>query len=137
MKSELPLRLICIDPPALNDGALEFGLQDKQGTLHAGARLPDGALQFDFALNVQTGDAVKFSGSFAHGTKDAPFVYLGLRPAQAGAAWIKRIKVTLKGITPAMVDDAIAQNKPLQATVSGQGAASVPLLSGWAKQKQA
>lgn len=133
MKHELQLRLICINPPALpDDSSLEFGLQDKQGMLHAGTLLPDGALQFDFVVSVQTDEVLKFSGAFAHGTKDAPFVYLGLRPAQAGAAWIKRIKVTLKGITPAQVSAAIASRQPLQATVSGQGAASVPLLQGWA-----
>jgi hypothetical protein len=132
MTRALQLRLICIDPPALNDGALEFGLQDKQQALHAGAHLPDGALQFDLVVQVQTEDAVKFGGAFVHGAKDAPFVYLGLRPVQAGAAWIKRIKVTLKGITPVMVNAAIESNQPLQVTVSGQGAASVPLLKGWA-----
>lgn len=132
MKSELHLSLICIHPPALpNDGAVEFGLQDKQGKLHAGAPLSDGALQFDFAVQAQTDDVLRFGGLFVHGTKDAPFVYLGLRPAQTGAAWIKRIKVTLKGITPAEVEAAIASNQRLQATVSGQGAASVPLLRGW------
>lgn len=133
MKHQLNLRLICIDPPALpDDGTVEFGLQDKQQALHAGTLLPNGALQFDLVVSVQTGDTPKFSGAFAHGTGDAPFVYLGLRPAQAGAAWIKRIKVTLKGITPAQVNDAIDNNKPLQATVNGQGAATVPLLEGWA-----
>ncbi len=132
MKSELRLRLICIHPPALpDDNTMEFGLQDKQGKLHAGAPLPDGTLQFDFAAQAQTDAALRFSGSFVHGTKGEPFVYLGLRPAQAGAAWIKRIKVTLKGITPAQVEAAIASNQRLQATVSGQGAASVPLLRGW------
>jgi hypothetical protein len=132
MKRELHLRLICIEPPALpDDASLEFGLQDKAQALHAGAHLPDGALQFDLAVQVQTGDAVKFGGPFAHGTAAAPFLYLGLRPAQAGAAWIKRIKVTLKGITPAQVNAAIESNRPLQATVNGQGAASVPLIDGW------
>lgn len=132
MKHELQLRLICINPPALpDDSSLEFGLQDKQGMLHAGTLLPDGALQFDFVVSVQTDEVLKFSGAFAHGTKDAPFVYLSLRPTHAGAACIKRIKVTLKGITPAMTASAITDNKPLQATVSGQGAASVPLLEAW------
>lgn len=132
MKRELQLRLICIDPPALpDDSVVEFGLQDKQQKLHAGTPLPNGALQFDFAVEVQTTEGVKFSGPFAHGTKDTPFVYLGLRPRQAGAAWIKRIKVTLKGITPAQVNAAIENDRPLQATVSGQGAATVPLLEAW------
>jgi hypothetical protein len=133
MKHELQLRLICIEPPAMPDDVLvEFGLQDKQQTLHAGAPLPNGALQYDFVVDVRTDGVLKFSGPFAHGTIDAPFVYLGLRPRQAGAAWIKRIKVSLKAITPAQVNDAIANNTLLQATISGQGAASVPLLKEWA-----
>jgi hypothetical protein len=132
MKYELRLRLICIEPPAMpDDDSVEFGLQDKQQTLHAGVPLPNGALQFDFVVGVQTNGAVKFSGPFAHGTKDAPFMYLSLRPRQAGAAWIKRIKVSLKAITPAQVNDATDNNKPLHATVSGQGAASVQLIEGW------
>jgi hypothetical protein len=132
MKRELKLRLICVDPPALPDDiTVEFGLQDKQQALHAGAALPNGALQFDFMVNVQTDGVLKFSGPFAQGTADAPFVYLGLRPRQAGAAWIKRIKVPLKAITPAQVDAAIEANKPLQARVSGQRSGTVPLLKGW------
>jgi hypothetical protein len=132
MKRELRLRLKCVEPPALpNDGMVEFGVQDKKQMLHAGSHLPDGALQFDFAVIVQVNDAVKFSGPFAHGTADAPFVYLSLRPTQAGAAWIKRIKVPLKNITPALVNKAIDADKPLQASVSGQGAATVPLLKAW------
>jgi hypothetical protein len=132
MKHELKLRLICVDPPALpEDGTVEFGLQDKKQALHAGAALPNGALRFDFVASVQTGDAVKFSGPYVHGTADAPFVYLGLRPTQAGAAWIKRIKVTLKAITLAQVQEAIEAGQPLRATVSGQGAASVQLIEGW------
>ena len=132
MKRELHLRLICIEPPAMpDDGSVEFGLQDKQQTLHAGVPLPNGALQYDFVVGAQTDGALKFSGPFAHGTTDAPFVYLGLRTRQAGAAWIKRIKVSLKAITPAQVNDAIDNNMPLQATVSGQGAATVKLIEGW------
>jgi hypothetical protein len=132
MKQELRLGLICIEPPALpNDGSIEFGLQDKKQALHAGSPLPDGALQWDFTVTVLVEGRVKFSGAFAHGTADAPFLYLGLRPAQAGAAWIKRIKVPLKAITPALANAAIEANKSLQATVSGQGAASVPLLKEW------
>jgi hypothetical protein len=133
MKRELKLRLICIYPPALpNDDTVEFGVQDKQQTVHAGSWLPDGALQFDFTLLVQTDDAVKFSGPFAHGKADAPFVYLSLQPAHANAAWIKRIKVPLKSITPAMAEQAIEAGKIVQATVSGQRSGTVPLLAGWA-----
>ena len=61
MKRELKLRLTCIEPPAMpDDGLVEFGLQDKQKTLHAGVPLPNGALQFDFVVGAQTDGVLKF-----------------------------------------------------------------------------
>lgn len=135
--AELRIRLVCVSPPSdeYNGHPAEFGLQDKKGVLHLGVRRPDGAIRYDFAIMVERKpdqSAPKFGGPFVHGTADAPFLYLGYREAQAGAAWIKRLKIPLAQITWTQVEAASEQGMLLHGTVSGQGAATVKLLDeGW------
>jgi hypothetical protein len=138
---EMRVRLMCVSPPPVeHDGHItEFGLQDKKQVLHPGMRLQDGVLRFDFTITAQqkSDRAIpKFGGPFVHGPADAPFLYLGYREAQAGAAWIKRIKIPLGQITWAQVEAASAPGKLLEGAVSGQGVATVKLLGeGWVVHK--
>ncbi len=136
----IAMRLICqTQPPDAHAGRpTEFGLQDKKQVLHPGVRLPDGALRFDFIVTVErkpNQTAPKFGGPFVHGTTDTPFVYLGYREAQDGAPWIRRLKIHLSSITWAQVEAVEAAQvgeAMLEARVSGQGSATVPLLGeGW------
>jgi predicted enzyme related to lactoylglutathione lyase len=134
----VPMRLRCVSPPPdEHDGHItEFGLQDKKQSLHPGERHMDSSIRYDFTATVERKSgqsAPRFGGPFVHGTPDAPFLYLGYREAQAGAAWIKRIKIPLSQITWAQAEAASAPGKLLEGMVSGQGAATVKLLGeGWA-----
>lgn len=136
--TEVRIRLVCVSPPSdeYNGHPAEFGQQDKKQALHLGVRLKDGSMRYDFTVTLERKPdhpAPKFGGPFVHGPADAPFLYLGYREAQAGAAWIKRLKIPLGQITWAQVEAASTPGKLLEGAVSGQGAATVKLLGeGWA-----
>jgi hypothetical protein len=128
------LRITCeAPPPALyQDQPTEFGLQDKQQALHAGMRLPSGALRFDCEVAVKphaaTG-APDFIGPFVHGPAGARFLYLGWRPP--GGAWIKRFKIPLAPIGWQQV--VAGQAGALDARVNTARSGTVTLLgAGWA-----
>jgi hypothetical protein len=129
------LRVICLNPPPDDRASepLSFGLQDKAGALHPGIEQPDGSISFDLTLqavwNPKT-NGPRFRGPFSHGTAEAPFLYLSLKPAIDGAPWLKRLKVTLAPITWAQLEVAARPGARLEARVDGSRAASVPLLDG-------
>lgn len=125
------LVLICRDaPPPEHEGRpMEFGLQDARQVLHPGAPLPGGALRFelDAAVKVRRGGAPDLGGPFVHGPAGGRFLYLGWR-AIGGAAWTRRYKIPLAGISPQLLDAGA-----LHATVSAaERAATLSLLDGWA-----
>jgi hypothetical protein len=92
-----------------------FGLQDKDGLLHAGTPGASGSAVFEFTLRARphkSGGAI-LTGSFAHGTPEARFLYLGWR--NADGAFAQRLKVTLSGITWDAADEAMRRDRPLAA----------------------
>jgi hypothetical protein len=131
----IAIELICVDPPLLHgeDGAIEFGLQDKAQRLQAGAPQADGALRFDTPVQLKPGhgDALPdFVGPFVHGPRGDRFLYLSLRGADG--QWIKRIKIPLTAITSAQLDQVMSGGGCLSATISGARAARAKLLGdGW------
>lgn len=131
------MHLICqTRPPDVYAGRpTEFGLQDKKQMLHPGVRMSAGAIRFNFTVTVERKPnraKPKFGGPFVHGTADTPFVYLGYREVQDGAPWIRRLKIHLSSITWAQVEAAQVGEVVLEASVSGQGSGTVPLLGeGW------
>jgi hypothetical protein len=141
MNSTVHLSLICLAPPPErhNGRPAEFGLQDKHQILQPGIAQTDGSRRFDFDASVKRDpkDRPKFSGPFVHGTSNAQFLYLGYRLAQPpNSPWIKRLKITLSPIRWEQVEQAIAQDDVLEATISGESSASVPLLGeGWRTRK--
>ena len=133
------LRITCVNPPGeqYEGGETEFGLQDKQQIVHAGHRRPDGSLVFDFDLSVKrnpdTG-AIRWQGPYVNGTPAAPFIYLSwAKQATAPSRWIKRLKISLSSITSEQIEAATGRGAGrLEARVSGEGSATVPLLDdGW------
>ncbi|NJO85000.1 MAG: hypothetical protein HC828_21110 [Blastochloris sp.] len=130
----LTLVLIGYDPPPAthDDQVMDFGAQDKAGTLHPGTAAPDGTVRFrmDVAVRRQD-DRLDFAGPFVHGPRQGRFLYLGYRPVEA-TAWTRRWKIPLAGITPALVATAQASGHALQATFSTHKAATVQLRGpGW------
>lgn len=135
----LTLMLICHDPPStIHDGqAMDFGAQDKAGTLHPGAPAPDGAVRFRVELTARLSDtALDFAGPFVHGPRRERFLYLGYRPVGA-TTWTRRWKIPLAEITPDLVAAAQAGGTALQAAFSAHKAATVQLAgTGWECVKQ-
>lgn len=115
------LRVVCLTPPAGN-----FGLQDKQKNLKSGSLQADASLVFECEVQVRKeGSKPVFSGDFIHGTAKERFLYLTL--LENGE--IKhRLKIQLGKLTWEQVENASV----LEATISGIGAGTIPLLGeGW------
>lgn len=130
------LCLICLAPPEEREGAAtEFGLQDKRQALHGGQRQADGAMRYEFDVQVawEGGAAApRFRGPFVHGTAALPFVYLGWREqGPKESPWIRRLKVPLSGITSEQVETVTRRSGGvLEAAISGAGSGTVPLIGG-------
>lgn len=132
----LHLQIDVIDPPRLApDDAVQFGLQDKNGSLTPGAPQPNGSLRFECDLQgTLKGDTPNFLGMWAHGTPQDRFLYLTWKNRADGRI-IQRIKVKLASITAAQVDAALQSGKSLCASVAATRTGSVPLLGdGWQVQ---
>jgi hypothetical protein len=122
-ESEVRLRLIrSDDAPTTNPegDAFAFGLQDVQGELTAGRRLPDGRLAWDFTLRVREGGPEPaFLGRFASGPAGDRFVYLAWRSIPRGV-WINRVKARLCDIGWDQIRAAQATGRPLVADLTGR-----------------
>lgn len=130
------LRLICLAPPEQQEDApIEFGLQDKRQVIRAGDRQADGSVHYHLDVEMTGGGgtaAPRFSGPFVHGTAVAPFLYLSLRrEGPEDSPWLRRLKIPLTSITQEQIE-AIDRldGGVLEATVSGAGSATVPVLGG-------
>lgn len=82
---------------------------------------------------------VRFTGEFAQGPAAARFVYVrsGTLAGQPDAAWTRRAKVPLWGISAELVQATLESGRALEARVAGTAKdggpffASVPLLTPW------
>lgn len=130
------LSLTCLHPPVPEeDLPCEFGLEDREGLLLAGAIGDDGALTFDFTLRAKPDEegGVILTGPYARGSPERRFLYLTLK-VQRGESWeiLRRLKVPLWPIRWEQAQAALNHGEALRAAVSGEGAATVALLGdGW------
>lgn len=94
-----------------------FGLQDKEGVLHAGTPGESGSTLFEFTLQARPhrSGGVVLTGRFAHGTPQGRFLYLGWR--RPDGAFAQRLKVPLAGISRDAADEAMHRDRPLVATL--------------------
>ena len=107
VEQEVSLRILVRRPPrgvafALQRGAAEL--------IEPRVASPD-ALVFDFTVRVGTtavAGAPRFLGAFTQGPPSARFVYVnsGKRAGQPTSVWDRRAKVSLAGISMAMVTEA-------------------------------
>ena len=142
MKSEVPIRLVLIDPPV----GVDFGIQRGRGAQFEAVLVQQRKrrdVSFDFSLVV--GDRRKdgppnFLGVFAQGPPARRFVYIdvGTYAGQKDTSWARRMIVPLEGITWQLIQKAV--RKPgyrLSARIPGTGkdggpnCATVQLLGGW------
>lgn len=142
MESDLPIRLLLIDPPR----GVDFGIQRGSGAHYETffvQQKKHGDIIFDFSLTVT--DARKdglpnFKGPFAQGPAASRFVYVdvGTYAGQKDTSWSRRMKVPLQGITWALIRQATkTQGYKLVARIPGKGkdggpnCATVQLLGDW------
>ena len=141
MKSELPLRLILIDPPANIDYGIQRGRGSKYETMFVQQR-KKGDVTFDFSITVSDsgkGGAPNFGGEFVQGTPARRFIYVdvGTYAGQRNTPWSRRIIVLLNGITLDQIKKALETGHRLSASIQGTGkdggpsCATVPLVKGW------
>ena len=142
MESDLPIRLVLIDPPP----GVDFGIQHGGGPHYETLFVQQGKqgdVIFDFSLAVTENpkDSLpNFKGPFAQGPPASRFIYVdvGTYAGQKNTQWSRRMKVPLQGITWALIRQATS--KPgckLLARIPGKGkdggpnCATVQLLGRW------
>lgn len=133
MAEMLKLHITCRSLPPM-PAATEFGLQDKERVLHEGEIMPDGSMVFRCEVKIaEKDDKLRLTGDFVHGSSAERILYLGLRPlGGADDAWIRRWKISLTGITPAMARRAVELDAPLACTIDATNAARAHLMAeGW------
>ena len=142
MKSELPIRLVLVDPPP----AVLFGIQRGSGTGYAvesAQQRKRGDLSFDFSITVSDNrkdGAPNFLGDFVQGPPSRRFIYIdvGTYAGQQDTPWSRRIIVPLDGITWALINKVQSQTgHRLSAAIAGRGkdgspsCATMPIPDGW------
>lgn len=120
METEVTLRVVVQEPPAGVDYALQKGHGNDYEVVNR-QRSNGNDLVFEFTVGVKPGhdkEVPGFKGPFVQGRADENFFYLdiGTYAGQTGAAWSRRLKIPLSGITWKMINsDGI-----LQAQVPGK-----------------
>jgi hypothetical protein len=139
MKSELPLRLVLIDPPAHIDYGIQRGRGSNYETMFVQQR-KRGDVVFDFSITVSEGKgAPNFGGDFVQGTPARRFIYIdvGTYAGQKNTPWSRRMIVILNGITREQVNKALEPGHRLSANIQGTGkdggpsCATVHIRDGW------
>src|SRR5262245_23859504 len=100
MESELPIRLVLVDPPA----AVDFGIQSGSGASYQTLFVQQatrGDVVFDFSLPVRENpkDGLpNFTGAFAQGPPASRFIYIdvGTYAGQRDTQWARRMKIPLQ-----------------------------------------
>src|SRR5215468_4030513 len=103
MESELPIRLVLVDPP----GDVDYGIQRGSGSDYETLFVQQakrGDVTFDFSLIVSDNrkDGLpNFKGPFAQGPPTNRFIYIdvGTYAGQKDTPWSRRMKIPLQGIT--------------------------------------
>lgn len=121
MKHDLRVRIIVSDPPA----RVWMKVQKGKDELLDPEVLRDGSLRFEFLINVDlTSGKPNFLGRFAHGPKDARFIYVnsGTYAGQHGTNWARRAKLSLMAVTAVMVNATVGlPSRILETTIKGTG----------------
>lgn len=141
-ETEVPLRIVLVDPPA----GVAFGIQRGHGssyeTLFVQQRT-SGDLSFDFSVPAagdgRTG-APNFRGPFAQGPVGGRFIYVdvGTYAGQKDTPWSRRMKIPLRGIAWPQVREATSKpgarlvaRIPGRSRDGGPNCATVEFLDDW------
>jgi hypothetical protein len=138
--NEIKMRIVLQAPPT---GVL-FGLQKGKGNDYETVQKQtfvkqDLLFEFPATLRIDNGQ-VDFAGPFVQGPRDGRFIYLdiGTAAGQIGAAWSRRLKVPLTGITIQLTNELSKDSQLLlQAQIPGTAkdgtptCATVKNFTGW------
>jgi hypothetical protein len=142
MESDLPIRLVLVDPPP----GVDFGIQRGGGAHYETLFVQQGEqgdVIFAFSLTVtenRKDSLPNFKGPFAQGPPASRFIYIdvGTYAGQKNTPWSRRMKVPLQGITWALIKQATSKpGRKLLARIPGKGkdggpnCATVQLLGHW------
>jgi hypothetical protein len=142
MESDVPIRLVLVEPPP----GIDFGIQRGSGARYETLFVQQGKQRdvvFDFSLIVadkRKDGLPNFKGPFAQGPPVARFIYVdvGTYAGQKDTPWSRRMKVPLQGITWALIREATSKpGHTLLARIPGTGkdggpsCATVRLLGPW------
>lgn len=133
----IPLRIVVVEPPPAVRWAVQLG---RDGLLPP-AHVAPGAVTFDFTLVLAAGRDGRptLRGPAAQGPPAERFVYVnsGRGAGDEASPWSRRAKVSLAGITPALLRDLQARpDGVLEARFlgtdrrGGPACATVPLQGG-------
>lgn len=142
MESDVPVRLVLVDPPAGVDYGVQRGHGREFETLFVQQRRQRD-VSFDFSLRVsdgRKGGEPNFLGEFVQGPPAGRFIYIdvGTCAGQIDTPWSRRMKIPLQAITWDLIRKTI--KKPgyrLAARIPGTGkdggpsCATVRLLGNW------
>jgi hypothetical protein len=141
MDSELPIRIVLVDPPA----GIDFGIQRGRGAAYETLfvqRRKQRDISFTFSLTVADGKAGRphFKGPFVQGPPEGRFIYInvGTYAGQKNTPWARRMKIPLQAITWPLIKTALSKpGHVLSASVPGTGkdggpsCATVKPLGAW------
>ena len=140
MKTEVPLRIVLLAPPA----GVVYGIQRGRGSAYevAFAQQPKrGDVTFEFPITVAEGKdgAPNFLGEYAQGPAGRRFIYVdvGRYAHQHDTEWSRRMIIRLDDVTWPVIHRATKPGKRLEATIQGTGAdggpscATVVPIGGW------
>lgn len=125
----LPLRIVIRDPVP----GVALALQSGRFDLVMPTSVTASAVTFDFAVEAGRqgvdGPVVCY-GPFTQGPPAGRFVYItvGTRAGQPNSPWERRAKVPLQGITPELLDRAVARpGSVLEVSFGGKGRDGSPV----------
>ena len=145
LESDLPIRLVLVDPPP----GVDFGIQRGGGAHYETLFVQQGKqgkqedVIFDFSLAVadnRKDGLPNFKGPFVQGPPASRFIYVdvGTYAGQNNTPWSRRMKVPLQGITWALIRQVTSRpgNKlvgriPGTGKDGGPNCATVQLLGHW------
>ena len=120
MKKEIRLRITVTDPLT----GVVMVVQDGKDKLLAPLESSSAAHVFEFPINVDLSSGTpNFLGRFAHGPKDARFVYVnsGTYAGTSQSCWGRRAKISLMTITLEQIEKAVSDNVFIETSFPGVG----------------
>jgi len=120
MKHEIDVRVRVLRPMA----GVVMQVQQGKKELLPPIRQSEDELVFEFPISVDlSGGRPNFLGVYAHGPKDARFIYVnsGTYAGQPATHWARRAKLTLMEVQTDQIEQILAKGGRLEVSFPGTG----------------